>query len=63
MSRILKSWKGACPNCGNDGEVEGDRFDGDGFGAWQRCWCVKCGCSWDEVYEFSYAEIYDEEEA
>ncbi len=50
-----------CPKCGSD-EVEGGQGDwgvaGDPDQAHQPCWCLKCGCSWTDIYTIQRRRIH-----
>ncbi len=42
-----------CPKCGHD-ELEGDDFEYDDEQGWREFRCVRCGFTWQEVYNFAY---------
>ena len=48
--KTFEEWKGGCPACGEDLDLNYSSINIDSFSADQRCLCFNCGLSWWEVY-------------
>jgi hypothetical protein len=47
-----------CPKCNaTDPDIEWGDKEWDGSGAWQEATCKKCGCEFQEVYEYTTTMI------
>lgn len=45
-----------CPICSSE-DINGDRVEIDGNGAWQKVSCVDCGAVWEDLYQLMGVNI------
>jgi hypothetical protein len=56
-----KKCKNHCPNCGApSNKIEWGGFESDDP-PYQKAVCSECGCVFNEIYEYSYTEVSQEE--
>lgn len=58
---VLEDYKEKCPRCGSE-DYSGSRVRAEAGIAWQDLTCDKCGAEWCEGWQFSFAEMYVEDD-